>query len=270
MFKAIKRWWKYLGAALSGKLEEAADPKIQLEQAIREAQEQHRRLTEQAANVIAQQKQTQMRLDRATADLEKINGSARQALLLSDEAAKANDSAKMQQFNQAAEGFANRLVALENEVAGLRSMLLEQARNADNAKAAVQQNSLALQQKLSERQKLLSQLDQAKMQEQMNKAMSQLSASVGDDVPTFAEVGISGIDVSLWFGISGPAGMPAAVVQRLNAEIGKVLQLPDIKDALARQGAVPMGGPPERYDAFVRAEQARWGDVVRKNNIKVD
>ena len=60
------------------------------------------------------------------------------------------------------------------------------------------------------------------------------------------------------------------MVQRLNAEIGKVLQLPDIKDALARQGAVPMGGPPERYDAFMRDEQARWGDVVRKNNIKVD
>ena len=46
--------------------------------------------------------------------------------------------------------------------------------------------------------------------------------------------------------------------------------MPDIKDALARRGAVPMGGPPARYDAWVRSEQARWGDVVRKNNIKVD
>jgi len=60
------------------------------------------------------------------------------------------------------------------------------------------------------------------------------------------------------------------VVQRLNAEIEKVLALPDIKEALARQGAAPMGGPPSRYDAWVRSEQARWGDVVRKNNIKVD
>jgi len=90
------------------------------------------------------------------------------------------------------------------------------------------------------------------------------------DVPTFTEAGISGIDVSLWFGISGPAGLPPAVVQRLNAEIEKVLALPDIKEALARQGAAPMGGPPSRYDAWVRSEQARWGDVVRKNNIKVD
>ena len=87
---------------------------------------------------------------------------------------------------------------------------------------------------------------------------------------TFAELGISGVDVSLWFGMSGPAGMPPAVVRRLNTEIGKVLQMPDVKDAFARQGAVPMGGPPERYDAFIRAEQARWGDVVRKNNIKME
>jgi tripartite-type tricarboxylate transporter receptor subunit TctC len=90
------------------------------------------------------------------------------------------------------------------------------------------------------------------------------------DVPTFDELGISGIDVSLWFGISGPAGLPPTVENRLNSEIAKVLQMPDIKDALVRQGAVPMGGPPDRYNAFIRAEQARWGDIVRKNNIKVE
>ena len=90
------------------------------------------------------------------------------------------------------------------------------------------------------------------------------------DVPTFEEVGIKGVDVSLWFGMSGPAGLPAPVLRRLNTEIEKILQMPDVREAFARQGAVPMGGPPERYDAFVRAEQARWSDVVRKNNIKVD
>ena len=90
------------------------------------------------------------------------------------------------------------------------------------------------------------------------------------DVPTFEEVGIKGVDVSLWFGMSGPAGLPAPVLRRLNTEIEKILQLPDVREAFARQGAVPMGGPQARYDAFMRAEQARWGDVVRKNNIKVD
>jgi tripartite-type tricarboxylate transporter receptor subunit TctC len=90
------------------------------------------------------------------------------------------------------------------------------------------------------------------------------------DVPTFQEVGIKGVDVSLWFGMSGPAGLPAPVLRRLNTEIEKILQMPDVKEPFARQGAVPMGGPPERYDAFIRAEQARWSDVVRKNNIRVD
>jgi tripartite-type tricarboxylate transporter receptor subunit TctC len=101
-------------------------------------------------------------------------------------------------------------------------------------------------------------------------AASRTRVQLFPEVPTFAEVGVGGIDVSLWFGISGPAGMPPAVVARLNAEIGKVLALPDVREALARQGAVPMGGPPARYDSWVRGEQARWGDVVRKNNIKVD
>jgi tripartite-type tricarboxylate transporter receptor subunit TctC len=70
--------------------------------------------------------------------------------------------------------------------------------------------------------------------------------------------------------MSGPAGLPAPMLRRLNTEIEKILQMPDVREAFARQGAVPMGGPPERYDAFVRAEQARWSDVVRKNNIKVN
>ena len=65
MWKLLKRRWKYLTARLAGRLEESADPKIQLEQAIGEAREQHRRLKDQAANVIANHKQTEIRLNRA-------------------------------------------------------------------------------------------------------------------------------------------------------------------------------------------------------------
>jgi phage shock protein A len=188
MFKVFKRWWKYMTARMSGKFEESADPKTQLEQAIQEAQDQHRRLTEQAANVIAHQKQTQMRLDRANEELEKVTANARQALLLTDEATTKGDTAKALEYQRAAESFANRLIALEREVEGLKNMLLDATQNADAAKGAVQKNSMALQKKLSERQRLLSQLDQAKMQEQMNKAMASLTATVGEDVPTFEQV----------------------------------------------------------------------------------
>jgi len=188
MFKFFKRAWAYMTASANTKFEERADPKIQLEQAIIEAQDQHRRLTEQAANVIANQKQTEMRLSRAMEDLQRLNGSTRQALLMVDDAQRRGDAAKAAEYNQAAEGFANRLIAVEKQVEDLKTMHLQTTQAADQAKAAVQQNSSALQKKLAERQKLLSQLDQAKMQEQMNRAMATLSQTVGQDVPSLDQV----------------------------------------------------------------------------------
>lgn len=188
MLKLLRRTWRYVTAALSGKLDEAADPKIQLEQAIMEAQDQHRRLKEQAANVIAGQKQTELRLNRAMGELEKVNSSAQQAVMMIAEAEKAGDAKKASEYSSAAESFANRLIAVEREVEDLKTTHLASAQAADQAKAAVAQNSSVLQKRLSERQKLMSQLDQAKMQEQMNSAMASLNETVGQDVPTFDEV----------------------------------------------------------------------------------
>jgi phage shock protein A len=188
MFKLIQRVWRYLTAALTGQFNQAADPKVQLEQAIAEAQEQHRRLVENAANVIANQKQTEMRLNRALEELEKLNGLARQAVMMADEAVKRGETAKATEYTQSAESFANRLIAVEHEVESLKQFHLQATQASDQAKAAVRQNSAALQKRLSERQKLLSQLDQAKMQEQVNKAMTALNESVGQDVPTLDEV----------------------------------------------------------------------------------
>ncbi len=188
MWNSIKRWWKYMGAKLNSVFNEKADPKVQLEQAITEAQEQHRRLKEQAANVIANQKQNEMRLEATLAELEKLNRNAQQAVLMADEATRKGDAAKAAEYTSAAEAFANQLIAKEKEVENLKSMSLQATQAAEQAKTAVQQNSRLLQQKLAEKQKLLSQLDQAKMQEQMNKAMTTLSEQVGEDVPTLDEV----------------------------------------------------------------------------------
>ncbi|MGH9264239.1 MAG: PspA/IM30 family protein [Acidimicrobiales bacterium] len=188
MFKLLQRAWRYLTAALTGKFNEVADPKVQLEQAITEAQDQHRRLIEQAANVVANQKQTEMRLNRAMEEMGKLNSSARQAVTMADEAAKRGDASKAVDYTSAAEAYANRLIATEKEVEDLKQLLLQSTQAANQAKAAVQQNSMVMQKKLAERQKLLGQLDQAKMQEQMNRAMASLSETVGQDVPTFDEV----------------------------------------------------------------------------------
>ena len=188
MWKAIKRWWKYMGAKLGSSLDENADPKVQLEQAIREAQDQHKRLKEQAANVIANQKQTDMRLTAALEELEKLNRNAQQAVLMADEASRTGDATNAAAYTNTAEAIANQLIAKEKEVDNLKTMSLQSTQAAEQAKSAVQQNSRVLQQKLSEKQKLLSQLDQAKMQEQMNTAMSSLTEQVGEDVPTLDEV----------------------------------------------------------------------------------
>lgn len=188
MLKTFKKWWKYIGAKLNMSFDEKADPKVQLEQAITEAQDQHRRLKEQAASVIANQKTTEMQLNRKLEELEKVGANARQAVLMVDEATKAGNAAKAAEYTSAAEAFANRLIALEREVEGLKTLALQGAQASDQAKAAVQQNSAALQKKLAEKQKLLSQLDQAKMQEQLNKALGSLSEVVGQDVPTFDEI----------------------------------------------------------------------------------
>ena len=188
MLKLLRRTWRYVTAALTGKLDEVSDPKIQLEQAITEAQDQHRRLKEQAANVIAGQKQTELRLNRAMAELEKVNASAQQAVMMIAEAEKAGDARKAAEYTSAAESFANRLIVVEREVEDLKATHLATAQAAEQAKTAVTQNATVLQRRLSERQKLLSQLDQAKMQEQMNAAMASLNEAVGQDVPTFTEV----------------------------------------------------------------------------------
>jgi phage shock protein A len=108
--------------------------------------------------------------------------------MMADEAARAGDTAKATEYTSAAEAFANRLIAVEKEVEDLKTLQLQATEAANQAKAAVTQNSSALQRKLAERQKLLSQLDQAKMQEQMNRAMATLSQTVGEDVPTLEEV----------------------------------------------------------------------------------
>ena len=148
MWDALRRWWRYWAAKLGVRLEEKADPKVQLEQAIKEARQQHRRLVEQATNVIANQKQTQLRLDRAIEDYGKANASARQALLLADQEARTGNADKATTFTQAAEGFASQIVSLEGQVDQLRGQLLDATRSSEQAKAAVTQNSAVLQKKI--------------------------------------------------------------------------------------------------------------------------
>jgi phage shock protein A len=169
------RGWKYFMALLSGKLDEHADPKIQIQQAIEEAQHQHQALTQQAAAVIGNQRQLEMKLARQLSEVEKLQGSARQALVLADRARAGGDETKAQQYEQTAQTFATQLVAAEQSMEDLKSLHDQALQAAEQAKKAVENNAQVLQTKLAERSKLLTQLEQAKMQEQVSASLSSMS-----------------------------------------------------------------------------------------------
>jgi tripartite-type tricarboxylate transporter receptor subunit TctC len=88
------------------------------------------------------------------------------------------------------------------------------------------------------------------------------------DIPTFAELGYPQMDISLWYGVVAPAGTPQPVVRRLNTELARILEMPDIRASFAQQGADPTGGTPEAFAGFMRTESARWREVVSRAGIK--
>ncbi|WP_020655343.1 Bug family tripartite tricarboxylate transporter substrate binding protein [Massilia niastensis] len=90
------------------------------------------------------------------------------------------------------------------------------------------------------------------------------------DVPTVAEAGYPGFNASIWFGLVGPAGMPAPMVARMNSDVNKVLGMPDVLARLEEFGAEDGGGTPERFATFIRAEQTKWTRLIRAKNIKPD
>jgi tripartite-type tricarboxylate transporter receptor subunit TctC len=90
------------------------------------------------------------------------------------------------------------------------------------------------------------------------------------DVPTVAESGYPGFEADQWYGIVVPAGTPAAVISRLNAEINKALALPDVARQLAIEGATPMPGTPKAFGDLIASEIPRWAEVVKAGNVKPD
>jgi tripartite-type tricarboxylate transporter receptor subunit TctC len=90
------------------------------------------------------------------------------------------------------------------------------------------------------------------------------------EIPTVAESGLPGFEVISWWGMVVQAGAPKEIVSKLNSEIVKIVQMPDVKERLASQGAIPMGSTPEQFAAHIKAETAKWGKVIRECGVKVD
>src|SRR2546427_3748780 len=90
------------------------------------------------------------------------------------------------------------------------------------------------------------------------------------EVPTIAESGYKGFEASTWYGLLAPAGTPAAIVAKLNAEVNHALGTPEMRQRLPAQGGEPLGGPPGQFASFLKAEHAKWGRVVKESGARAE
>jgi tripartite-type tricarboxylate transporter receptor subunit TctC len=90
------------------------------------------------------------------------------------------------------------------------------------------------------------------------------------NTPTLDEAGIKGVDTGIWLGLFAPVGTPPAIIARLNAEVNKILQQPEVREKIMAGGAVPVGGSAEEFGAFVRKDYAKWGQIARESGVKLN
>jgi tripartite-type tricarboxylate transporter receptor subunit TctC len=99
-------------------------------------------------------------------------------------------------------------------------------------------------------------------------ASSKTRSSLAPDVPTVSEAGAPGYDVTVWFGVVGPAGMPPEIVRKLNSEMNAILKMEDVRRRFMDQGVEPAGGSPAQFADHIKAEIAKWAKVVKDANIQ--
>jgi tripartite-type tricarboxylate transporter receptor subunit TctC len=95
-------------------------------------------------------------------------------------------------------------------------------------------------------------------------------SAVMPEVPTIAEAGVPGYEATIWLGLMAPAKTPRPILEKLNAEVNKIINSPDVKETWAKQGAQPMGMSIEQFDKFLREDIAKWAKVVKISGAKVD
>ena len=95
-------------------------------------------------------------------------------------------------------------------------------------------------------------------------------SSVSPDVPTIAEAGVPGYEATIWLGLMAPHGTPRPILEKVNAEVTKIVNSPEVKDTWARQGAQPMTMPVDEFDKFLRADIVKWAKVVKASGAKAD
>lgn len=184
----LKRIWGYIKQLFRGFAQSAMDPEVEIEQAITEARAADQRLRNQAAKVIAHRTQLEAKIGQAANDVGEAREMAKQALLRAEEAKQAGDAAAVDKWTRAAESLAMKLQAAESNVNGLKEQYEVALEQAEDAKAAVQQNAMRVQELAAKRMQLLGRLEQAKMQETVNDAMEAMTSSLEREAPSLREI----------------------------------------------------------------------------------
>jgi len=171
-----------------GTAEAMMDPKVEVEAAITEARRQDQALRSQAAKVIAHRTQIEQKLESAADTVGGAREVAKQALLRADQAKEAGDTEAYDKWTRAAQAQALKMQAAENNLNGLREQYEIAAAQSEDAKRAVQLNAARVQELAAKRMELLGSLEQAKMQESVNRAMETMSAALDREAPSLANV----------------------------------------------------------------------------------
>jgi tripartite-type tricarboxylate transporter receptor subunit TctC len=95
-------------------------------------------------------------------------------------------------------------------------------------------------------------------------------SAVTPEIPTVSEAGVKGYEATIWLGLMAPAATPRPVLERLSAEVNKIVNAPEVKEAWAKQGAQPMGMTVDQFDKFLRADVQKWSKLVKETGMKVD
>jgi phage shock protein A len=184
----LKRIWGYFKALFRRKAEDMMDPEIEIEQAINEARKRDQELRNQAAKVVAHRTQLEGKIEDAADDVGSARELAKQALVKAQEAGGAGDAAAADKWTRSAQGLAMRLQAAENNLTMMKSQYEGAVDQAEEAKKAVQQNAMRLQELAAKRMELVGSLQQAKMQESVNKAVESISATMDDEAVSLDRV----------------------------------------------------------------------------------
>lgn len=184
----LKRFWGYIKALFRSKAEDMMDPEIEIKQAIDEARKRDQNLRNQAAKVVSHRTVLENKIERSAEDVGEARELAKQALMKASESTAAGDAAGADKWTRSAQGLAMKLQASENNLAEMKSQYEMAAEQAEEAKKAVQQNAMRLQELTAKKMELLGSIQATKMQESVNEAVEAVSATMDDESVSLEKV----------------------------------------------------------------------------------